>query len=525
MGFKRLAVLSLVLTASLAPWAWAQQQPAQAVNNQDEQVNIVVSPPPPDGVSAISILRTDDFTDQNDYVSEVFELETDPFEVLPYVRSLVQQEGGAAEGFVYADPETGEISRFIQVVCPDYQMDSVRAVLAVVNRAGAQSDNGGTRLHYRMHHQLASSVAAILNRTEISPDGFVQADDVTNTIYIRDSKSDGARALAAAQFYDVPARMVELRVQIVEVDVTDSETIGLDWDAWKTSAAGFLALTSASRDGLGGEFISFDSLLVIDATALAEFLNYLVHVGHATTLTDTSLTVVNGQTATLQSTKAIPHQVYTTQNGADPIRFVDEGDTSDPEHVDFDGLAMGPLDEPAGRAVLRDQFDAQEGFRLVFSPIIGTDSMVCHVLCEINNLAGQSDLDTPIVASHRTETMIGLSDGGTCLVGAFDRTTAMDVQDGLPLLRHIPVLGPSLFSETTEELRRTKLVVLVTPRIDANLTYTPEVLLDGTRSPAPAYDAFNSPPCVSPEPEFTEALDDAQATIDGARRDASAEWR
>jgi type II secretory pathway component GspD/PulD (secretin) len=316
--------------------------------------------------------------------------------------------------------------------------------------------------------------------------------------------------------------MVELGVNILEVDTTDTETLGLDWDAWKTSAAGIIQISSASRDSLGGEFFSFDTLLGMDATTVAEFLNYLVRQGHATVVTNTNMTVVNGQTATLESARVIPYQTYDRIDGtAAPVLLVVEGDTSDPLHIPTTAPVPGSA---AGRAELRDQMDVSEGFTLTFTPIIGQDSMVCRVECVINSLIGHTELDMPITSAYRTESMVGLVDGGTCLLGAFDKQTIMEIEDGIPLLRNIPYLG-YLFSEVTEEVRTSKLVVILTPRINEHLTYTDEAVLNGRRIPGPSYDPYTSPPCVDCPPVFRDALQAGQNAIDDAMSENEAEWR
>lgn len=486
---------------------------------QDNDINVVLSSPPTDGIASLSILNTDDFTDQNEYVSRMYQIETQGMELQPHLRLLVEREGGAVRPWLYIDPETGEHDNWVQVVCPEYQLESVEDIIDTMSRPGAASIPGGTRLHIRMHNQLASSIAAIITGSEVTGDGFARADDITNTLFIFDSESDAARDLAAAQYYDVPARMVDLGVRIVEVDVTDTEQIGLDWDAWKTSASGFLELTGAARSGLGGEFFSFDQLLVIDATAVAEFLNYLIHEGHADTVTNSNLTVVNGETAVLSSFRHVPNLQYIPRNWGDPTLIVDRD--NDPEEADtVIHTVNGGL-----RADLADVSLAEEGYELTFTPIIGTDSMVCRVTVDIASIVGQNDLDEPILSEYHTESMVGLVDGGACLLGAFDKSSTMQIQDGIPLLRNIPYLGESLFSETTDQVRQTKLVVILTPRIDEHLTYTPDALLNGRRVPTPSYAPYTSPPCTEAPPQFIQVVNEAQGAVDDAMAANDAEWR
>lgn len=495
------------LALALAPTTPAQTQPPEASNAQDEYVYIDANPNDERELSgALTVIRTPDTFADNQYIAQVFELRCAPFEVLPYVRALVTAEGGSASTNEYVDPQ-GQRRNRLTVVCPPYQMDYVEHIVASFNEEGLRSNPGGLRMHMRAHNRLASELAEILRTTDISTDGVVRADDVTNTVFFLDSESDGTRALSVMRYYDVPPRMVELEVRILEVDVSDTAQLGLDWDAWKNSAAGFVALTAAARDSLGGEFLSFDTLLLTDVTAVAEFLNYLVHTGRATVVTHTSLVAVNGSPAVLESSLRVPYLAYAPELGADPLIAVD--DDEDPN--DIDGVVV--LNE-AGRSVLRDTGAQHEGFRLTFTPTIGTESMICDVECVINSVVRQSDLDEPLVAERRTQTVMTLADGVPCLIGTFDQSRSIRVQDGFPLLRHIPYLGQSLFSEWTDEIRRTKMVVLATPRVDRFLQYSGEVLMNGQPVPAPDLGAYAGRPATAPAPEVIEEIDREQTSLE-----------
>jgi hypothetical protein len=511
----RRACFALLLGAVLTPWAAAQTQPAEASNAQDEYINVDLAPDGTGDLSgAMTFIRTPNTFADNQYIARVFELVCSPFEILPYVRTLVATEGGTTTLSEYVNPDGVRRYR-INVVCPPYQMPYVEQIISAFNEPGFKSNQGGIRFHLRAHNRLASELASILRRTEISGDGQVQSDDVTNTVYIFDSDSDGNRALNVMHYYDVPPRMVELEVQILEIDLGNSQQLGLDWDAWKTSAAGYVSLAGAARDSLGGEFFSFDTLLLTDVTSVAEFLNYLVHVGHASVITHTSLVAVNGQPAILESSLHVPDLQYAPEEGADPIPVVDD----DAEFNQDNDVVIAPHN--AGRSVLRDRGLQQEGFTLTFTPTIGTDSMTCAVECLINSLVRQNDLDQPLVAERRTDTVITLADGNPCLIGAFDQTRQLQVQDGFPLLRRIPYLGQSLFSEWTDETRSTKMVVLVTPHVNQFLQYNDDAIMYGERVPDPDFGDFSGLPATTPEPYILDSMRQAEEMGAAAAQQAS----
>jgi general secretion pathway protein D len=57
--------------------------------------------------------------------------------------------------------------------------------------------------------------------------------------------------------------------------------------------------------------------------------------------------------------------------------------------------------------------------------------------------------------------------GQTLVLGGLIRDNRTDVKSGFPILYKIPVLG-ALFGSTTEEMDRTELIVLITPRVVEN---------------------------------------------------------
>lgn len=82
---------------------------------------------------------------------------------------------------------------------------------------------------------------------------------------------------------------------------------------------------------------------------------------------------------------------------------------------------------------------------------------------EVSDLAGQIG-DQPIIGSRNITTSIRLRDGETNFLAGLIRTTESNMQDGIPGLSEIPVLG-RLFSRKQSENRRTDIVLTLTPHI------------------------------------------------------------
>ncbi len=78
-----------------------------------------------------------------------------------------------------------------------------------------------------------------------------------------------------------------------------------------------------------------------------------------------------------------------------------------------------------------------------------------------------SDIESPTIQQRRIETTVAVQSGETVAIGGLIRDTRADTVTGIPLLSEIPLLG-NLFKTTTETIRRTELLVLITPRVVGN---------------------------------------------------------
>lgn len=463
------------LSACFPAQGRAQSQPDTASNAQDEQINVLI-PPQPGGTleGSLLIIRTDDTNADTDYHSRIYELEVEGWEILPYLRDIVDQEAGSVNFWTYPDPQTGRERHFVQAVTADYQFEDIEALVEAFNRPGATSHRGGMRRHVRVRHRLASDLAEILGNGVISQDGFVEADDATNTLFIRDSQSDGRRAMEVLRYYDVPQRMVEMEIRILEVDVTDERRLGLDWDAWKRSLGGFIQFSDAERSGIPADFTSFDTLLNLDARVLADFLNYLVKEGEASVVTHTTLTAINGESAQLESSRRVP--VIRSEPSPGVIKRIEGA----PE------IGGELLAEEGGlRSRLRDKGNEEEIVSIRIFPRIGAETMLAEISAFVSSVTGENRLGEPGLTRSRVDSIVRLHDGEPVLVGAFDQSREVLSRSGIPLLRSIPWIGPGLFQVSGKSKRQTKLVVLMTPQVDELLRYTDEQIDYGRRIQLP----------------------------------------
>lgn len=92
----------------------------------------------------------------------------------------------------------------------------------------------------------------------------------------------------------------------------------------------------------------------------------------------------------------------------------------------------------------------------------------------------------PTIIKREAETSVVLQDNQTLVLGGLIQSRRSDTRTGIPALSRIPVLG-FLFGKTSEEFRRTELLILITPRVIGDPTEARE-LYEQIRSQRPELD-------------------------------------
>lgn len=75
-----------------------------------------------------------------------------------------------------------------------------------------------------------------------------------------------------------------------------------------------------------------------------------------------------------------------------------------------------------------------------------------------------SSLDAPTIQQREIESVVAINSGETIVLGGLIQDSHTTNESGIPGLYKIPLLG-KLFGQTTNEQRRTELLVLLTPRV------------------------------------------------------------
>src|SRR5262249_47960182 len=78
-----------------------------------------------------------------------------------------------------------------------------------------------------------------------------------------------------------------------------------------------------------------------------------------------------------------------------------------------------------------------------------------------------STINSPTINDRHIASQVIVQDGQTVALGGLISENHNDSKSGIPILSDLPLIGP-LFRQTTRSLKRTELLVLLTPRVVRN---------------------------------------------------------
>jgi general secretion pathway protein D len=120
------------------------------------------------------------------------------------------------------------------------------------------------------------------------------------------------------------------------------------------------------------------------------------------------------------------------------------------------------------------------GVILEVTPTIGPGGQVIlEVKQEVSDVARttSSGIDSPTIQQRKVTSKVAVQSSESVALGGLIRDSKSDTRSGIPVLSDIPILG-ALFRSTTESVRRTELLVLITPRIVRNPSEARQVTED-----------------------------------------------
>jgi general secretion pathway protein D len=262
----------------------------------------------------------------------------------------------------------------------------------------------------------------------------IVADEKNNALIIRARPSEYRKIEGALKKLDILPQQVLIEATIAEVTLNDSLNYGLQWFFKEHGLHS--TLSTATSGALSSAFPGFSA--VFGSSSAQAVLNALSDVTTVNIVSAPHLMVLDHQTAVLQVGDEVPivsqQAVSTVTTGAPVVNSVQYLNT---------GVIMKVTPRVNANGVATLEIDQE-----VSSPTNTTSSTI----------------DSPTISQRRIKTVVTVPNGQTLALGGMIQEQKNNDRSGLPFLSDIPILG-ALASNTTRSLKRTELLVLLTPTI------------------------------------------------------------
>ena len=263
----------------------------------------------------------------------------------------------------------------------------------------------------------------------------IVADDTKNSLLIMANDRDYQRVLRVIQGLDVVASQVLIEAVIAEVTLNDKLQYGVQWQLAKggTPSASF---SSAVTGGVAAAFPGFN--YAVNAANIAATLSALNSLTHVNVISTPSLMVLDNKTARLQIGDQVPITTQTATSTVTASTAIVNSITMQDTGVI---LSVTPRINESGRVQLEIEQEV--------SAVVKTTT---------------SGIDSPTIQQRRVKTTVVVNDGEVLALGGMIQEQASKTSNQLPVLGDIPGLG-AVFSNRNNDVQKTELVILITPRV------------------------------------------------------------
>ena len=290
---------------------------------------------------------------------------------------------------------------------------------------------------YKLYYMGAQAAATVVKRY-LSPYGKLAVNKSKGLLFIEDTPETFTRIEPILRTLDQPPKQVLIEARILEVQLNNGFSYGVDWKAVfdKGKKAGTLETKGFATPPDGGTQGFFFSLTTPDVTAL---LNALQQEGTLNTLATPKLLALNHKPAKIVIGGRLGFRVTTTSNQitTESVEFLDTGTQ----------LRLTPHIDNQGNILMEIHPEISDG--------VVTEGLPSKTTTEV------------------TTTLLA-RDGESIFIGGLIRTREEEVIQRVPLLGHIPILG-YLFRNTEIKRLKSEIIVIITPHLE-KAAFLPPVL-------------------------------------------------
>jgi len=281
--------------------------------------------------------------------------------------------------------------------------------------------------------RVAETITALFG--EGAAETRIAADATRNALLIQSDPATFEEVAALVRELDRPIDQVMIEVTIAEVTLNNDFRFGVQWNFDLRDGTRAI-LSEASGGAVVARFPGFAA--TYGSTYVQAALNALSSRTHVEVISSPIIVTLDNQEAVLQVGDEVP---IVTQSAAN-------------------------ITTPDATVVNTVQY-RETGILLRVTPrVSANDTVTLEVAQEASEVAATttSGIDSPTIQQRRFESTVSIDDGQTVALGGLIRANRTRGRAGVPFLSAVPLLGAP-FRNTNEAVRRTELVVFLTPRI------------------------------------------------------------
>jgi type II secretory pathway component GspD/PulD (secretin) len=288
---------------------------------------------------------------------------------------------------------------------------------------------------FPLHYALASDIEPVV-RGLLSPVGktfFTASSPADNrktqeSLVVEDLPPYLDRVAQYLAQADVTPRQVLIEAHVLQIDLKDENRHGVNL-SYLSELAG--KTIQFEFRGNANPMASQAALLTFEGADLQALIEMLRTTTDSKTLASPRVLVVNGQEARIQVGAQLGFRVTTTTQTStlESVNFLDVGVV----------LRVTPRIDPAGNVLMHVKPEVSSG--------------------QVNATTGLPEEETTEV-----ETDIMLRNGQGVVIGGLIQENANDVQNKLPILGDLPLIG-RLFQHRTNDKTRSEIIIALVPRV------------------------------------------------------------
>jgi type IV pilus assembly protein PilQ len=300
--------------------------------------------------------------------------------------------------------------------------------------------------------------------------GEVAVDARTNSLIIRDIKTNLSDLVHYIHQLDIPAKQVSIEARIVTLDSTYEAQLGVQFGISNTrSLSGSLAGANQLAQGVAASNISplterLNFALPASALstgpapasiglALARLgpvlldleLSALEEEGHSQIISKPRVVTANQQKAIIQTGQEIPYQ-QATSSGATSVEFKKA----------LLSLEILPQITPDDKILLKLRATQDT----VGTPLVTAQQVVTAGTTDTVPVA----FGPPTINTQAVESFVLLNNNETVVIGGIYQLNKQNTLDRVPFLSKLPIIG-NLFKHRSVKNGKTELLIFITPKI------------------------------------------------------------